>query len=42
VGDNVGTIQGNGLGLSIVKRATDLLNGEIELTSTEGKGQSFW
>jgi signal transduction histidine kinase len=40
-GDNVGTIQGNGLGLSIVKRATDLLNGEIELTSTEGEGSEF-
>lgn len=29
---------GNGLGLSIVKRITELLNGSIECRSTEGKG----
>lgn len=29
---------GNGLGLSIVKRITELLNGSIECRSTEGQG----
>lgn len=33
--------QGTGLGLSIVKKLIDLMNGEIKLTSSEGKGAAF-
>lgn len=32
---------GTGLGLSIVKHALDKLNGEVEVTSTEGSGTTF-
>jgi len=38
---NVTTIQGTGLGLNIVKRYLDLLNGSISYTSTLGKGSVF-
>jgi PAS domain S-box-containing protein len=37
-GSNVGDIQGNGLGLTIVKRAVDLLGGKIEVSSRIGEG----
>ncbi|WP_052507468.1 PAS domain S-box protein [Desulfonatronovibrio magnus] len=33
--------QGAGLGLAIVKRLVDLMNGEINVSSTEGKGTSI-
>jgi PAS domain S-box-containing protein len=38
---NAGNIQGTGLGLNIVKRYVELLNGFISMESTLGKGTSF-
>ena len=38
---NVTNIQGTGLGLNIVKRYLDLLEGKIHYTSEEGKGSTF-
>jgi PAS domain S-box-containing protein len=38
---NVTNIQGTGLGLNIVKRYSDLLNGEVTFSSKEGKGTTF-
>lgn len=38
---NVGLIKGSGLGLNIVKKYIELLKGEIQCESEEGKGTSF-
>jgi len=38
---NANTIQGTGLGLNIVKRYLDLLEGSIEFTSEENHGSTF-
>jgi len=38
---NVGIIEGSGLGLSIVKKCIDVLNGQILCESTKGKGTAF-
>lgn len=39
---NVGIIEGSGLGLSIVKKCIDVLNGEITFDSQQGKGTTFY
>lgn len=39
--DNVGSIKGNGLGLSIVKKAVDLQGGKITVKSKENEGTKF-
>jgi len=39
--DNVGSIKGNGLGLSIVKKAVDLHEGTIKFKSQEDVGTTF-
>jgi signal transduction histidine kinase len=38
---NVGIIEGSGLGLSIVKKSLEVLNGDIAFESAQGKGTTF-
>jgi signal transduction histidine kinase len=36
------TYEGSGIGLTIVRRAIERMNGKLGVESEEGKGSTFW
>jgi signal transduction histidine kinase/CheY-like chemotaxis protein len=42
LGQENSSIQGTGIGLSLCKEYAALMNGEVNLTSEQGKGSHFW
>ena len=40
-GENVGSIEGTGIGMSIMKRCLDALGGKVKINSELGKGSEF-